>query len=335
MTKIAIIGLGHWGPHYLRNFLEIEQCEVIACADLNRSRLETYRKYHPKIHFYDNISEIFKKEKPDATIIATPTSTHYEIALSALKEGQHLLIEKPFCLEEKHCLELSHLAKTQKKILMVGHTFLYNDAVVHLKNYITSGEAGKIYYLHATRTNLGPIRPDVNSLLDLAPHDISIFLYLLNKKPEAVSAHGAAFLNPQREDVTFLTLYFDEGLLGHIHVSWLDPRKVRQVTVVGDKRMFVFDDINVFEPIRIYDKGVKQPKEFSDFSQFKAILYEGDVVIPKISTSEPLKNQCKAFLGAIRSGKLPLSDGNFGIDVCRVLIGAMKSLRQNGKIILL
>lgn len=331
MIKIALIGLGYWGPNYLRIFSQMDDCMIVACADRDDARLKTFQKNYPEIHFYHDASELFVKESPDATIVATPTTTHFAIALEALRHHQHLLIEKPLALKEEECMKLIQVARQQKRTLMVGHTFLYNNAVAWLKKFVDEGHAGKIFYLHAVRTNLGPIRQDVNALVDLAPHDISVFLYLLGKRPNLVSAHGASFLNSHREDVSFLTLYFDGAAMGHVHVSWLDPRKVRQITVIGDKKMVLFDDVNVLEPIRIYDKGVRQPKEYSDFSEFKTIVYEGDIVIPKIQSSEPLKNQCKEFVEAIKNKKMPLSDGHFGMDVSRVLVGAIKSLKQKGK----
>lgn len=333
MTKIAIVGLGHWGPNYLRNFSQMDGCQVVACADRDAARLETFRKNYPDTRFYQKLDDLYKKESPDATVIATPTSTHFAVATQALSNLQHVLIEKPLALTEKECVGLTDLAKKQKRILMVGHTFLYNSAVIWLKKFLNEGHAGKTYYLYAVRTNLGPVRQDVNAIVDLAPHDISIYMYLIGKRPKAVSAQGAGFLDPKREDVGFLTLYFDDNVLGHIQVSWLDPRKVRQTTVIGDKKMVLFDDINVFEPIRIYDKGFRKPREYFEFSEFKALLYDGDVVIPKVPMGEPLKNQCREFLSCVAERRKPLSDGEFATDVTRVLAAAAKSLKQKGKIV--
>lgn len=333
MVKLAIIGLGHWGPNYLRIFSQMDQCKVIACVDQDKNRIETFKKNYPDVHFYTDLNSLYEKESLDATVIATPTSTHFQIAQKAFENKQNILIEKPLAVTAEECVELNRIAKQQKKLLMVGHTFLYNDAVNWIKKFVDEGNAGKIYYLYAVRTNLGPIRKDVNALMDLAPHDVSVFLYLTGKKAKAVSAQGMACLNNEREDVSFLTLYFDDGVLGHIHVSWLDPRKVRQTTVIGDKKMVLFDDIQVMEPIRIYDKGVRQPREYYDFGEFKTVLYDGDVVIPKVQMGEPLKNQCKEFLNCVEKGKIPLSDGIFSTEVSRVLSGAMKSLKQKGEII--
>ena len=334
MTQLAVIGLGHWGPNYLRNYSQMDGCKVAACVDQNGSRVAAFRKTHPRINFYQSTEEMYAKEKPDAVVIATPTVTHFQIAGEALAHKCHVLVEKPLAMDEKECRGLVDLAEKGKRLLMVGHTFLYNDAVIWMKDYLSQGGCGeKIYYMHAVRTNLEPIRYDVNALMDLAPHDISIFLYLLGAKPVAVSASGAAFLNEAREDVTFMTIYFENGTLGHVHVSWLDPRKVRQVTVIGDKKMIVFDDIAVQEPIRIYDKGVRCSQEYSDFGEFKAIVYDGDVVIPKVQLGEPLKNQCREFLNDLQAGKIHRSDASFGLEVVRVLDAARESLKRRGQVV--
>jgi predicted dehydrogenase len=334
MMRLAVIGLGHWGPNYLRNYSQMDGCEVAACVDQNGSRVAAFRKTHPSINFYPSTEEMYAKEKPDAVVIATPTATHFQITGEALKHKCHVLVEKPLAMDEKECRGLVDLAEKGKRLLMVGHTFLYNDAVIWMKNYLSQGGCGeKIYYMHAVRTNLGPIRYDVNALMDLAPHDVSIFLYLLGAKPVAVSASGAAFLDEAREDVTFMTIYFENGMLGHVHVSWLDPRKVRQVTVIGDKKMIVFDDLTVQEPIRIYDKGVRRSQEYSDFGEFKAVVYDGDVVIPKIQMGEPLKNQCREFLNYLQTGKIGRSDAWFGLEVVRVLDAARGSLQRRGQVV--
>jgi predicted dehydrogenase len=334
MTQLAVIGLGHWGPNYLRNFSQMDGCKVTACVDQDASRVAAFYKIYPSVNFYPSTEEMYTKEKPDAVVIATPTATHFKITSEALAHNCHVLVEKPLAMDEKECRGLMDLGEKGKRLLMVGHTFLYNDAVIWMKDYLSQGGCGeKIYYMHAVRTNLGPIRYDVNALMDLAPHDISIFLYLLGAKPVAVSASGAAFLNEAREDVTFMTIYFENGTLGHVHVSWLDPRKVRQVTVIGDKKMIVFDDIAVQEPIRIYDKGVRRSQEYSDFGEFKAIVYDGDVVIPKVQLGEPLKNQCREFLNYLQAGKIGRSGASFGLEVVRVLDAARESLKRKGQVV--
>ena len=331
MIKIGIIGLGYWGPNYLRVFSQLEQCRVSACADSNDKRVDLFKINHPQIHFYSDFKEMIRKEPLDGVVIATPTTTHHPVAREILKDHLHVLLEKPLALTSKESQELCEAAEKAKKILMVGHTFLYNQAVTWIKKFVTEGGAGKVYYIHAQRTNLGPIRQDVNALVDLSPHDISMLLYLLGKEPSKVSARGSAFLNSSREDVAFIDLEFPDGSMGHVHVSWLEPRKVRQLTVIGDKKMIHFDDVNISEPVRIFDKGVTMSKEYASFGEFQMILRDGDIVIPKISLSEPLKNQCQAFLESINTGKTPLSDGRFGLKVVKVLEAAMESLKSDGR----
>lgn len=333
MIKIGVIGLGQWGPNYLRVFSQLEGCQILGAAETNLSRIEIYRRLYPNLTFYQNHYDLLENEEINAIVISTPTITHYQITKESLLKEKDVLVEKPFTLTTAQANELVNLAEQKKRILMVGHTFLYNESVSWLKNYLKMNEVGRIYYLHAVRTNLGPIRNDINALFDLAPHDVSIFIHLLEEEPSKVSVQGAAFLDSKLEDVCFLTLYFPSGIVGHIHVSWLEPCKVRRVTVIGDKKMVVFDDVNVLEPIRIYDKGVIKPKNYSDFGEFQMILRDGDVVIPKLNLTEPLKNQCQAFFKAIETRQPPISDGKFGIKVVKVLEAGMKSLQKNGEII--
>jgi predicted dehydrogenase len=231
-------------------------------------------------------------------------------------------------------LELVNLAEKSGLVLLTGFTFLYNKAINKVKEYMSGGQLGNICYLDASRTNLGPIRKDVNALVDLASHDISIFLYLLNKTPEAVSAQGAYYINKDREDVVYLNLYFAGNIMGHIHVSWLEPRKIRLMTVIGDKKMLVFDDMNSLEPIRIYDKSViTTDKAYKNFEEFPTTIWDGEVVIPKINLSEPLKNQCKYFIELVNCGKSSSSDNELAVNVSKILEASEKSLKEKGKVI--
>lgn len=331
MINVGIIGLGYWGPNYLRVFSQLDGCRLAAAADKDPKRVAQASKNYPSLRFFPDFRQMLAEEALDAAVIATPTTTHFAFAKEVLSKGCHVLLEKPLAMTSKECRNLSDLARKNKKILMVGHTFLYNQAVHWMREYIGGGKTGKIYYVHAQRTNLGPIRHDVNALYDLAPHDISMILYLMGKEPVKVSAHGSAFLNRKREDVSYIHLQFRDGSMGNIHVSWLEPRKVRQLTVIGSKKMVIFDDVNITEPVRIFDKGVTVTKEYNTFGEFQMILRDGDIVIPKINLSEPLKAQCQAFLSAVESGKKPLSDGRFGTQVVRVLEAAEKSLKTGGK----
>lgn len=330
--RIGIVGLGHWGPNYLRLFSAMENAAVVACADSDPARHAKLKRLHPSVRFSTEAREILQAKDIEAVVLATPTTTHYELARQALAEGKHLLVEKPLTVHSEEAQALADLARKNDRRLMVGHTFLYNPAVQALREIVRKGELGHILYSSAVRTNLGPIRQDVNALLDLAPHDISILLYLLEQMPETVAATGAGYLNPKNEDTVFLTLRFPRSVLAQVHVSWLEPVKVRRLTVIGDRKMAVFNDIDAMEPIRIFDKGVTMaPRAYSNFEEFQAIIREGDVVIPRIPIAEPLQRQCAAFIQAVEEGQTPASDAIFGLRVVQVLEGAMQSLRAGGQ----
>ncbi len=333
MINVGIIGLGYWGPNYLRIFSQLDGCRVAAASDMDSKRIENFSKNYPSVRFFTDFKKMLTEEVLDAVVIATPTTTHFKITKEVISRGSHVLLEKPLALTTKECQSLVDLAQKNKKILMVGHTFIYNQAVGWIKNYVESGQAGKVYYIHAQRTNLGPIRHDVGALVDLAPHDISMLLHILGKEPVSVSAFGSAYLHNVREDVAYLHLEFKDGTMGHVHVSWLEPRKVRQLTVIGDKKMIVFDDVNVTEPLRIFDKGVTVSKEYRTFGEFQMILRDGDIVSPKVNLAEPLKAQCQAFIESVKTGKKPVSDGVFGLKVVKVLEAALKSMKSGGRTI--
>jgi len=331
MKNIAIVGCGYWGPNLVRVFTELKNCCVKAISDINEERMNIIYQKYPSIKKFQNYHDILKDKSIDAVVVATNLLTHYKIASDVLKCRKHLLIEKPITPSPNEAETLVNLSQKYKRILMVGHTFLYNAGIRKLKEYISNREIGNLLYLHAIRTNLGPIRKDANALWDLASHDVSIFLYLLDTMPTEVSARGGVYIKKNVEDVVFLTLTFPNGLIGHIHVSWLEPCKIRKLTLIGDKKMVVFDDINQLEPIRIYDKGVVKEKRYDTFGEFQLILRDGDVVIPKIALSEPLKNECSEFIEAIENKKTPLSNGEFGLRVVKVLFAAQKSLKNCGK----
>ncbi len=331
MKNIAIIGCGYWGPNLVRVFAELKNCCVKSISDINEERMNIIRQKYPSIKKFRDYHDILKDKSIDAVVVATNLSTHYKIAGDVIKCKKHLLIEKPITPSPNEAETLVKLSKKYEKILMVGHTFLYNAGIRKLKEYISNKEIGNLLYLHAMRTNLGPIRKDASALWDLASHDISIFLYLLNTMPTEVSAKGGVYIKKNVEDVVFLTLTFSNGLIGHIHVSWLEPCKIRNLTLIGDKKMVVFDDINQLEPIRIYDKGVVKEKKYDTFGEFQLILRDGDVVIPKIALSEPLKNECSEFIDAIENKKTPVSNAEFGLRVVKVLFAAQKSLENRGK----
>lgn len=328
--RVGVIGCGHWGPNHVRVFSQLPGSRVAAVADPDARRTSAIQANHPAVKAYTDHRAMLQQERPDAVVVSTPTRFHLEIVRDALEAGCHVLCEKPLCQTAEEARGLVALAEARGRKLMVGHVFLYNTGIVRLKQYIHEGMPGHVLYLRSTRTNLGPVRADVNSVFDLATHDISIFNYLLDGLPESVSAVGGCFLQRGIEDVAFISLTYPGNRLAHIQVSWLDPKKLREIVVVGDRRMIVWDDLASPGPILIYDKGVDRPPDYQDFGQFQLVMREGDLTIPKVKMEEPLKAQGRAFLESVRSGCSPLSDGAFAVGVQSVLDAIATSLRQGG-----
>lgn len=327
--RLGVVGCGHWGPNHIRNFSAFENSEVPVCCDVNKGRLTAVKKMFPSIETSTDFREVVERKDIDGIVISTPVRYHYQVAQAALEAGKDVLCEKPMTQTVAEGEELISLAKKNNRILMVGHVFLYNMGIRRLKEYIKNGDLGQIYYIHCTRTNLGPIREDVNAVYDLASHDISICSYLLDANPIEVVAKGEIFLQHKVEDVAFISLGYPGKILANIHVSWLDPRKVRQITIVGDKKMVFWDDLNSSEPIRLYDKKVIQEPYYSDFGEFQLLPKEGDVIIPKINLSEPLKVQAAHFLECVKERKTPMSDGEDGLNVVRVLCKIESLLKKS------
>jgi len=332
--NLAIIGLGHWGPNFVRIFSQMREVNLCGICDNDKERLKQIKQLYHSNNFkiYSNYKKLLKNNILDALIIATPASTHYKITKDALERNKHILVEKPLSLNIEEAEELISLAKKKKKVLMVGHTFLYNPAVRKIKEIIEKKELGEIYYIHCRRTNLGPIRKDVNAIWDLAPHDISIINYLLEKKPEVISAYAQRFLPHKLEDVGFIILKYPPNILAHIHVSWLDPKKIREMTIIGSKKMLVYDDTNITEPIRIYDKGVMQKRyerPYYSFEEFQSIIRDGEVTIPKVEIAEPLKLECQEFIDCILNNKECLSNGEIGLEIVKILEEVKKNLKSS------
>lgn len=332
--KLSQIGLGRWGPNLFRNFVEDPMVEVISACDLNPEKEAKIKRFN--IPFTKNIDDILKPgNNIDAVVISTPLSTHFKLAKQALECGKHIFIEKPITETIDEARQLVNLAKKNKLILMVGHVFLYNAGIRYVKNLIDTGEIGNIMFVHGERTNLGPIRQDTNSLWDLASHDISIFNYWLNTNPVSVCASGSNILSKTQEDVVSANFYYPGNICCHTLASWLHPRKVREITVVGDKKMVVWDDISANEPVRIYDKSVRktEPKEQMEgtLSEFNFLIQEGDVHIPKIPRSEPLKTECSHFIDCLLNNRQPMTDGLNGLEVIAALEAATKSLKNNSR----
>jgi len=335
LVRIGVIGCGHWGPNHIRVFSQLANSEVSMCADLSEERLKTIKSLFPNIQTTKDYKEILKNRHIDAVCIATPTNTHFVVAQEALENQKHVLCEKPLTLQPQESRILGDLAGKQKKILMVGHVFIFNPGIIKLKEYIRSGEIGQVYYAHSERTNLGPFRYDVNALWDLAPHDISIFNYLLDSCPLSVSARGQKCLGTSLEDLAFATLEYPNNILVNVHVSWLDPKKVRQITLVGDKKMVVWDDLDNLGPIKLYDKHVERTSTFYEsYGEFQLLSKDGSIMIPKVGTSEPLKNQGQYFIDCVEGGKNPeLADFQKGGDVVKTLCAIHESMDQKGKLI--
>jgi predicted dehydrogenase len=328
-VRIGMIGCGYWGPNLIRNFIDLNNSEVVMVVDLKKDRLAKIKNNYPQVQVSENFRDLFD-QKLDAVVVATPPSTHHSITKECLEHGLHALVEKPLTLNSAHAEELIELAEKKDLTLMVGHTFEYNAAVHALKDLMDKGELGQIYYLDAARLNLGLFSRDLNVLWDLAPHDISILLYLLGKLPVAVSAQGTQCVFAGINDVAYVNMLFPDNIMAHIHVSWLDPCKVRRTTVVGSKKMAVYNDIESLEKIKIYDKGVEAPDYVNNFGDFQFSYRYGDITIPNIRFTEPLKVECQHFLDCIKNHTKPCSCGEDGLNVVKILETAQKSLVNSG-----
>lgn len=330
MIKIAVIGCGHWGPNHIRVFSQLGESRVVACADLDPRRLETLLRQQPHIQAFKDYRQMLEEADIDAVVVSAPARAHYEIVRDSLAAGKHVLCEKPLCTQTTQADELVALAESKSLVLMVGHVFVFNNGIVKLKELLQDANLGRLYYLRAQRTNLGPIRDDVNSVFDLASHDISIFNFLLGAIPDEVSASGGVFLQRGVEDVAFISLRYPNNVLANIQVSWLDPKKLREIVVVGDKKMIVWDELASPGPILIYDKGVAREPYYDDYGQFHLLAREGDITIPKIHLEEPLKIQNRYFLECIHERAIKMSDGRFGRGVVQVLEAITQSMKQGG-----
>jgi len=329
--KIAVIGCGYWGPNLVRNLVQSNRVRELICCDVNQKRLEHMRNLYPSIKVLSDYKELLQAPDLDGVVIATPIKTHHPIAKEFLEQGKHVFIEKPLTHSYDTALELVKLAEEKQRVLMVGHTFEYTAAVNKVKEIVGSGELGKILYISSIRVNLGLFQPDINVVWDLAPHDISTIIYVLGEAPVSVSSQGKAHFKAGIEDVATTTLNFKDGVIAFIHSSWLDPNKIRRTTIVGTRRMLVYDDIEPQEKIKIYDKGVDVPPYYDTYAEFQFSYRYGDIHSPRIDDYEPLKKECDHFLICIQKGMCPLSDGYSGLRVVSILEASSKSLKLSGK----
>lgn len=331
MVQIAVIGCGYWGPNHIRNLDALDESNVKSICDLNIERLHYLQALYPKVSITTNYNEIVEDKAIDAVVIATPVSTHFDIAQKCLDAGKHVFIEKPMATSSKQCDLLIQTAELKKLKIMVGHTFLYTAAVRKIKAIIDSGEIGDLLCINSRRLNLGLLQNDINVAWDLAPHDLSILLYILDKKPISISCQGQSHYVESIEDITSITLNFPGSLFATIQSSWLDPKKIREMTIVGTKKMIVYDDIEPIEKIRIYDKHVNSPPHYDTFAEFQYSYHYGDCYIPYIRQEEPLKLECQHFVDCVSNGETPISDGWNGRQVVELLEMSSASLKNNGQ----
>jgi predicted dehydrogenase len=336
MINIAVVGLGYWGPNLARNIAGLPDARLHTLCDQRSERLAHLGRSYPDAKCREDFNTVLEDPEVDAVIIASPVHTHFPLASAALQADKHVLVEKPLAQTSEQCRQLIHLAEQHDRILMVGHAFLYNAAVHKVKEYIDSGELGEIHYIYSQRLNLGIVRQDVNALWNFGPHDLSVLGYWLNATPEKVIARGYSYLQPGIEDVVFMTLDYPGGIGANVHISWLDPNKIRRMTVVGSKKMVVYDDTSPDARITVFEKGVTKKSngnsslgKFENFGEFQLLVRAGDIFIPKIEFVEPLKVECQHFVACIRTGAQPLTDGKNGLQVVEALEAAQRSMQEN------
>ncbi len=331
LPNVAVVGCGYWGPNLIRNFKSLSAaCSMRVVCDSSPERLEHIKSLYPTMDMTDDFDALLETMDVDVVAIATPLRTHYDLAKKSLLAGKHTFVEKPLASTSAECLELIEIAKENNLTLMVGHTFVYTSTVRFIKELIDSGELGDIYCISSSRLNLGLFQNDINVAWDLAPHDISIMHYILGMSPVSVNCQGKSHVASGLEDVTTMTLDFPNGTFATIQSSWIDPNKIRKMTIVGSKKMAVYDDIEPIEKIRIYDKRVETPPHYDTFAEFQYSYHYGDMKAPYIRQAEPLKVECRHFLDCIESGGRSDSCGEEGLRVVQILEASSESLRKGG-----
>lgn len=330
-VRVGVVGLGYWGPNLARNFDRLDDAELAYCCDLDAANLAKAGSLYPNAVVTDDYAQLLADDTLDAIVVATSVPTHYALGKKSLESGKHTFIEKPIALKAADAQDLLDTAEDYGVKLMVGHLLEYHPAVAKMKELIDSGELGKVFYAYANRLNLGKVRTDENALWSFGPHDISVLNYLTGDEPVEVSARGECYLQDAVEDVVFGYIKYKSGVVGHLHVSWLDPHKSRKITVVGEKKMVVFDDMESERKITVYDKGATTTRtKFETYGEF-VTLHFGDIHIPKIGNDEPLRLECQHFVDCIRSDAQPRSDGHDALNVVKVLDAMEISLREGGR----
>lgn len=326
--KVAVVGAGAWGRNHVRALGSLQDAELAAVCDINPTRREDVRRQYPGVLVTDDLDRALAGV--EAVVIATPAGTHSQLALQAIDRGLPVLVEKPFALSAADAEAVADRAQARGVPVLVGHLLLFHPAIERLKAMTAEGGLGTIYYLYSQRVNLGQVRPDENALWSFGPHDVSVAIHLLGQPPVRVAAQGMSYLQPGIEDVVFLTMEFDSGVMAHVQMSWLDPHKERRLTVVGSRRMAVFDDMQPREKIKIYDKGVDRPPEYASYGESLAIR-EGDIFVPRIPNVEPLTAELRHFLAVARGREAPRADVVSGVEVVSVLAAASQSMAEGGR----
>ena len=333
MVGMAVVGAGAWGKNHIRVFSGIPDVQLKYICDSDPSKLRSIQKSYPQSKTVDNLKPVLLDPEVRGVVVASSAVSHYSLSKEILLADKDVLVEKPMALKSEEAEDMLAIAEKRKRILMVGHLLIYHPVIDRLKEMMASEELGKIYYIYTQRVNLGVIRQDENALLSFAPHDLSVILYLLAEEPVTVSAHGKSYIQSDIEDVVFLTLQFSDGKIANIHLSWLDPHKLRKITIVGSKKMVVFDDMEVSEKLKIYDKGVGSPS-YSTYGEYLSLRF-GDITIPSVKMVEPLRTEAEHFVQCITSRKEPKTGGRDGLKVVRILMAAQQSLKEEGTPILL
>ncbi|MGD0072979.1 MAG: Gfo/Idh/MocA family oxidoreductase [Candidatus Binataceae bacterium] len=328
---MAVVGLGYWGPNWVRVINQMHYAHRVVCCDFNQKSLKSIGQMYPGIHLTHQLETVLEDPEIEAVVVATPVSTHYEIARQCLLAGKSVMVEKPLAMSSRHTADLVRLSRECDRTLMVGHTFEYSAPVLKAAEVINSGELGEIFYISSVRANLGLFQRDINVAWDLATHDISIILMLLGRMPTKVSCQGQSHYRNNIEDVALITLQFPQGVIAFVHVSWLDPTKIRRATIVGSKKMLVYDDTTLQEKIRIYDKGVTVLPRYDTFGDFQLSYRYGDIAIPRVEEPEPLKVECEHFVHCVQNGHTPKTDGLSGHRVVSILEAAEMSLRTGSQ----
>ncbi len=332
MIRVGVIGYGYWGPNLVRNFALTRESQVVAISDLDQARLANAQQLYTGVKVTTDSHELITDTTVDAVVIATPVSTHFDLANQALQEGKHVLVTKPLTSNSEQAHRLIEQSAGSNRVLMVDHTFIYTGAVKKIKELVQNGKLGDIFYYDSVRINLGLFQHDVNVIWDLAVHDLSIMDYILSTQPRSVSATGMSHVQDQPENIAFLTLFFDNSLIAHLHVNWLAPVKIRRTLISGSKNMVVYDDLEPSEKVKVYDRGIDVVADQKSIYEMLVGYRSGDMLAPQLDRTEALRAEVSHFIQCIDTGETPLTDGESGLRVVKILEAATQSMKKQGKL---